>query len=60
MTAYLGSMLFSTLAGFFNDICTDRVISFVMKSIYPQIEKFTEQKKTAAKAYDYDAHTAYI
>ena len=31
MTAYLGSMLFSTMAGFFNDISTERVLSFVMK-----------------------------
>ena len=60
MTAYLGSMLLSTMAGFFNDICTERVITFVMKTIYPKIENFTEQKKSESKSYNYDAHTAYI
>lgn len=60
MTAYLGSMLFSTMAGFFNDVSTERVLSFVMKTIFPKIENFTEQKKSGSKSYDYDAHTAYI
>jgi hypothetical protein len=67
MSAFLGSMIISTLGGGQSVICTDGVFKYVMndqndESILSKISHFTNLQENDPKSmeYDNDAHTAYL
>lgn len=67
MSAFLGSMLISSLGGSQSVICTDGVFKYVMNDQNPEslISKITywtelQEKDPKSVEYDNDAHTAYL